>query len=54
MTGSSNEEVHVNDVGSPYLHKHHEVVVRVFNNTKVGRTIALPTFVLLNTLTTTS
>jgi hypothetical protein len=41
MTGSSNEEVHVNDVGSPYLHKQHEVVVRVFNNTKVGRAIVL-------------
>ena len=40
-TGVSKEEIHVNDVGSPYLHKHHEVVVRVFNNTKVGRAIVL-------------
>ncbi len=39
--GVSKEEIHVNDVGSPYLHKHHEVVVRVFNNTKVGRAIVL-------------
>ena len=39
--GSSKEEIHVNDVGSPYLHKHHEVVIRVFNNTKVGRAIVL-------------
>ena len=39
--GISKEEVHVNDVGSPYLHKHHEVVIRVFNNTKVGRAIVL-------------
>jgi hypothetical protein len=39
--GNSKGEIHVNDVGSPYLHKHHEVVVRVFNNTKVGRAIVL-------------
>ena len=39
--GSSSTPIHVNDVGSPYLHKHHEVVVRVFNNTKVGRAIVL-------------
>jgi len=39
--GSSDTPIHVNDVGSPHLHKHHEVVVRVFNNTKVGRAIVL-------------
>ena len=39
--GISKQEVHVNDVGSPHLHKHHEVVIRVFNNTKVGRAIVL-------------
>ena len=39
--GSSSTPIHVNDVGSPYLHKHHEVVIRVFNNTKIGRAIVL-------------
>lgn len=39
--GNSKQEVHVNDVGSPYLHKHHEVVIRAFDNKKVGRAIVL-------------
>ena len=39
--GNSSTPIHVNDVGSPHLHKHHEVVIRVFNNTKVGRAIVL-------------
>ena len=39
--GSSDTPIHVNDVGSPHLHKHHEIVIRVFNNTKVGRAIVL-------------
>ena len=39
--GNSDTPIHVNDVGSPHLHKHHEVVIRVFNNTKVGRAIVL-------------
>ena len=40
-TGHSNEEVHVNDVGSPYLHKHHKVAIKVFNKSNVGRAIVL-------------
>jgi hypothetical protein len=39
--GSSDTPIHVNDVGSPHLHKHHEVVIRVFNNTRVGRAVVL-------------
>ena len=39
--GHSKEEVHVNDVGSPYLHKHHKVAIKVFTKSNVGRAIVL-------------
>lgn len=41
MTGSSEEEIHVNDIGSPYLHKRHKVQVKQFAKAKVGRAIVL-------------
>ena len=39
--GHSKEEVHVNDVGSPYLHKQHKVAIKVFTKSNVGRAIVL-------------
>ena len=39
--GSSEEEIHVNDIGSPYLHKRHQVTIKEFSKTKVGRAIVL-------------
>jgi len=41
MTGNSEEEIHVNDIGSPYLHKRHKVQVKQFAKAKVGRAIVL-------------
>ena len=38
--GISKQTIHVNDVGSPHLHKHHEIVIRQFNS-KVGRAVVL-------------
>tara|TARA_R100001377_G_scaffold84998_2_gene69906 strand:+ start:1772 stop:2290 length:519 start_codon:yes stop_codon:yes gene_type:complete len=40
-TGHSEEKVHVNDIGSPYLHKHHKVAIKVFTKSNVGRAIVL-------------
>jgi len=39
--GSSKEEIHVNDIGSAYLHKQHKVAIKQFSKTKVGRAIVL-------------
>ena len=39
--GSSEEEIHVNDIGSPYLHKRHQVTIKQLSKTKVGRAIVL-------------
>ena len=39
--GSSEEEIHVNDIGSPYLHKRHQVTIKQFSKAKVGRAIVL-------------
>ena len=39
--GSSKEEIHVNDIGSAYLHKRHQVTIRQFSKAKVGRAIVL-------------
>lgn len=39
--GILNEQVKVNDLGSPYLHKQHEIVIRAIDNAKVGRAIVL-------------
>ena len=41
MTGNSEEEIYVNDIGSPYLHKRHKVQVKQFAKAKVGRAIVL-------------
>jgi hypothetical protein len=39
--GSSKEEIHVNDIGSAYLHRQHKVAIKQFSKTKVGRAIVL-------------
>jgi len=41
MTGNSKEDIHVNDIGSAYLHKRHKVQVKQFAKSKVGRAIVL-------------
>lgn len=40
-TGALNEEVHVNDIGSPYLHQRHQVEIKEFTKLKIGRAIVL-------------
>ena len=41
MTGILNKEIHVNDIGSPYLHKRHKVTIAQFEKTKIGRAVVL-------------
>ena len=41
MTGILNKEIHVNDIGSPYLHKQHKVTIAQLEKSKVGRAIVL-------------
>ncbi len=37
--GISREEVYVNDVGNPYLHKRHKVQVQKIDNSRIGQAI---------------
>jgi len=39
--GSSEQNLHLNDIGSPNLHKNHKVCVRSIDDTKLGRAIVL-------------